>query len=461
MNRWQKIIISASLIIIAVTGTAYLIVKMAHFQIQAVITDNLQRHLSIVRDHKKQQVEKYFQHLKQQLQLYAHLPIIIEAMRELQPAVSNFRSELAIKPISSAQQAFFRTALLDYYAKQDESNNAALSHLAALLEKLDEHSLALQYHLFIKPFDFSHLSYLQLHRKYHRLLKRLQTDIPMAGLLLLEASEGKIVYATSQNIALDTSLITGIFSHAALGETLRQLATVPQAKGVMVDFFPYLPAFDAPTAFLATPIFDGEQKLGFLVFQLHYQALNAIMTDNYSWSLDDVGNTGETYLIGADGTMRNDSRFLIEEPEDYLSRLHQRGLPQTIITNIARKKTSVGLQPVTTVGAKAALAGITGFELYEEYHDRFVFSAYAPVTVMGFSWAILATLPEPEALLLLEEITTLLTYGAIQIAGGIIFLALIGLIMLGLTICRSNEQSTTAVKTYSIEEIINHLNQLR
>jgi methyl-accepting chemotaxis protein len=231
----------------------------------------------------------------------------------------------------------------------------------------------------------------------------------------------------------------------------------------MVDFFPYLPAFDAPTAFLATPIFAGEQKIGMLMFQINYQALNSIMTNNYLWSLDEVGNTGETYLVAADGTMRNDSRFLVEEPENYLLMLHERGLPEATIATIASKNTSVGLQPVTTVGAKAALAGVTGFELYEEYHDKFVLSAYAPVTVMGLSWAIFATLSEQEAFLLLDEITTLLTYGAIQITGGVIFLALMALMMISLVKNADLNRNSTSkrTKTYTIEEIVIHLNQLR
>jgi methyl-accepting chemotaxis protein len=469
MNRWLKIIMNAGFIIITVAVTAYLIVKMAHFQLQVALTDDVQRHLTIVRDHKKRQVEAYFQHLSQQLQLYAHLPIVIEAMRELKQAFSKLSSELAMNSVALETKVEFRTALLDYYFKEwkpkYESKNAHFSpDLAPLLENLADNHLALQYHWLIKPLPLvQNTNYLQSFHKYHPHLAGLQTEALMEDLLLLEATEGQIIYATRKNIALATSLTTGIFADSKLGEAFSKMAAALQGTAIMVDFFPYLPAYDAPTAFVATPIFADEQKIGILMFQINSQALNSMMTNDYLWSLDEVGNTGETYLIAADSTMRNNSRFLVEEPENYLLMLHERGLPEATIATIARKKTSVGLQPVTTAGAKAALAGVTGFELYEEYHDKFVLSAYAPVTVMGLSWAIFATLPEQEAFLLLDEITTLLTYGAIQIVGGVIFLALMALMIIGLVGNSDlNEESTTKrTKTYTIEEIVTYLNQLR
>jgi methyl-accepting chemotaxis protein len=359
--------------------------------------------------------------------------------------------------------------LLDYYFKEwkpkYESKNAHSSpDLVPLLESLEDNHLALQYHWLIKPLSLiQNTSYLQSFDKYHPHLAGLQTEALMEELFLLEATKGQVIYATDKNMALATSLSTGFLAHSKLGEAFSQMAAAPQKTVIMVDFFPYLPAFDAPTAFLATPIFAGEQKIGMLMFQINYQALNSIMTNNYLWSLDEVGNTGETYLVAADGTMRNDSRFLVEEPENYLLMLHERGLPEATIATIASKNTSVGLQPVTTVGAKAALAGVTGFELYEEYHDKFVLSAYAPVTVMGLSWAIFATLSEQEAFLLLDEITTLLTYGAIQITGGVIFLALMALMMISLVKNADLNRNSTSkrTKTYTIEEIVIHLNQLR
>ena len=87
------------------------------------------------------------------------------------------------------------------------------------------------------------------------------------------------------------------------------------------DFKYYEPSYGAPAAFVGSPIYEGAQRIGVLVFQLPVQQINEIMTGGQNWINDGLGNSGETYLVGSDGSMRSVSRFLIEDREGYFSAL--------------------------------------------------------------------------------------------------------------------------------------------
>ena len=48
------------------------------------------------------------------------------------------------------------------------------------------------------------------------------------------------------------------------------------------------------------------------------------MTGNFQWEKDGLGKTGETILVGSDYLMRSQSRFLVENPEEYFKELEKK-----------------------------------------------------------------------------------------------------------------------------------------
>ena len=63
-----------------------------------------------------------------------------------------------------------------------------------------------------------------------------------------------------------------------------------------------------PAAFVASPVFDGDKRIGVLLFELSIHDINDVMTSGAQWEEEEgLGKTGETYIVGADFTMRNDS----------------------------------------------------------------------------------------------------------------------------------------------------------
>ena len=122
------------------------------------------------------------------------------------------------------------------------------------------------------------------------------------------------------------------------------------------------------------------------------------MTSNEAWRDVGLGESGEAYLVGRDKLLRNQSRFLIEDREEYLKLIGEVGLPSSIIDQIERTNSSVGLQEVDTVGTRAALSGSTGTEIFPDYRDVEVLSSYRPLELSGLDWVIMSEIDREEAL---------------------------------------------------------------
>jgi methyl-accepting chemotaxis protein len=91
--------------------------------------------------------------------------------------------------------------------------------------------------------------------------------------------------------------------------------------------------------------------------------INSIMTQNGQWQEKGFGESGEIYLIGQDKTLRNESRFFVEDKQGYVNLLKSRGIREAEAIDI--KNTSISLQPVKSPGANTALSGRSGFDIFE------------------------------------------------------------------------------------------------
>ena len=131
--------------------------------------------------------------------------------------------------------------------------------------------------------------------------------------------------------------------------------------------------------------------MGVLVFQMPIGRINDIMQQQ-----EGMGESGETYIVGADGFMRSDSRFSEES---------------TIL------KTQVSGATVDK-----GLAGERGVEIVLDYRGIPVMSAYTPVEFFGTKWVVLAEIDEAEVLLPVVELRNFLIIAAL------ILLAVAGLL---------------------------------
>ncbi len=210
--------------------------------------------------------------------------------------------------------------------------------------------------------------------------------------------EGTVVYTVFKETDFTTNFTNGPYKESNLAEAI---AAARQAKGTgyvkIVDFKPYSPSYDAPAAFIASPIFNGSQFIGVLAFQLPVDKINNVMTGNKNWKQNGLGDSGETYLVGSDYLMRSASRFQIEDPKGHLKTLASIGTDEKTIKKIKEFNTTILLQQVQTKAVKEALFGKQGTQVINDYRDIPVLSSYAPLDIDGLRWVILAEMDVSEA----------------------------------------------------------------
>jgi anti-anti-sigma regulatory factor/HAMP domain-containing protein len=150
-------------------------------------------------------------------------------------------------------------------------------------------------------------------------------------------------------------------------------------------------------SFIASPIFDGEEMLGVLVFQMPVDRINETMTSRRRWADVGLGRTGEVYLVGGDRTLRSEPRLLIEDEKAYIDVLSAAGVPRGAVAAIARDGSAIGRHPSQAPEIARALDGETGTARSVGYRGEPVHMAFRPLTFRGLRWAVVSEMAEDEA----------------------------------------------------------------
>jgi len=135
----------------------------------------------------------------------------------------------------------------------------------------------------------------------------------------------------------------------------------------LIDFELYAPSYYAPAAFMVSPIYYDKEKIGVLVVQIPINEIEDIMTSKRNWEEEGLGRTGESYLVGRDYKMRNNSRFLLEDPELYLALIKSLKVTENSLRLMKRHRTSIMLQAVRTQATEEISKGKQGTQIIDDY----------------------------------------------------------------------------------------------
>ncbi len=366
-----------------------------------------------VREIKKKQIEDYFSTIRKQVRTLSEDGMVVDAMRELKTAFKDVRKQ---NDITDSTMEEYRTALKTYYTNDftneyRNQNNGQEPDVVSYLNQLDADSLALQYY-YIKanhnPLGEKHKldaadeksSYSKLHAKYHPAIRDFLEQFGYYDIFLVDHDSGDIIYSVFKELDYSTSLIDGPYANTNFGKVFRDVNNSSDPNYVkLVDFEPYAPSYEGAASFIASPIFDGSEKVGVLLFQMPIDNINAVMTSDGDWKNVGLGASGETYLIGHDLAMRSQSRFLIEDKEGYNALMKELDTDQGVLDKISAKDSTILLQKVDTKGTRAAIAGNTNVEIFNDYRNIPVLSAYSPVNIEDVDWVIMSEIDEEEALM--------------------------------------------------------------
>ena len=241
-------------------------------------------------------------------------------------------------------------------------------------------------------------SYSESHLQYHPRLRQFAEEFDFYDVFLIDIETGDLVYTVAKEVDFATNLFDGPYAASNLATAVRMVRAGPDpGTTAIVDFAAYRPSYAQRAAFIATPIYDDTQLVGILAAQLSNERINRLMTAGGGWQREGLGETGETYLVGEDRTMRSLPRTFTTDPQNYFANLLAASHPAAEITAIQRFGTTVGVQRVDTAAVQAALRGRSGVRRQVNYLGQPTLASYGPVNVDGLNWAMISEMTLEEA----------------------------------------------------------------
>ncbi|MTI88029.1 MAG: hypothetical protein FH748_08680 [Balneolaceae bacterium] len=367
------------------------------------ITSSVEKNLESVRDLKKTQVVGYFETID------SHL---------LKLGRSD-ETESAIKDFNTAWQA-----LADSVSPMDYLQNAYIYD--------NPHPTGEKHELF-KAKDGS--IYSEYHDTYHPTYYLAQQKFDYYDIFLFN-TEGELIYSVFKELDYATNLDNGKYKSSGLGHAFSEGIKLNKDETVLIDFAPYAPSNGDPASFISTPVFSGNQKIGVLAFQMPLNSISEIMTNRVG-----QGETGESYLVGADGRLRSDS---------YLDSEHY-----TVKKSFKDIEESSGI--ANTQAVKSGISGESGFIEQTSYLGDEVLTVFAPISIMSLDWVIVTEMSKKEGLATLTQFFRVSIIGLLVLAAIVVAMSLLLASKIEIPIRKSILSVDESVKQYT--HFSNHINQ--
>jgi signal transduction histidine kinase len=314
--------------------------------------------LTGIRETKKQQIESYFNQIRNNIATLAGDKTTIEATSQF---IRSFRS---LRGTRSPEE--MRTSLQPLHSPAAGMRRAQTGE------------------------------YARAYATYHPIFQEYARRFRYSDILLADAESGDVIYSAAGRKDVASSLRNGN-SNIARAFAEASIAS-HRDSSCLVDFAPYDAVDSVPAAFVASPVFDGNRRVGVLLFELSIHDINDVMTSGAKWEEEGLGETGETYIVGADFTMRNDSRFFVQDSTSYFKRLQLVGTHDSTLAQIRTRSTTILFQQAKTEATIDALLGHTNTRLINDYRGIPVLSSYTPLSIPGVRWVMLAEIDAREAL---------------------------------------------------------------
>ncbi len=365
--------------------------------------------LTAIREMKAGQVEDYLGHIRHQVLTLSESRMVIDAMKSFTSAYQTVAKE---EHLSSQEYDAARERLKRYYEKEFlprlASNTVTRPNVDTYLPDTINTILLQDIYISNNAYDTGkkqslkttphNIAYNSVHEQYHPIFLSYLEKFGYYDIFLVDHKTGRIVYSVFKEVDFATSLLNGPYQTTNFAKAFRAAAEANDKEFVkLVDFAPYHPSYNTHASFIASPIYDGDEKIGVLMFQMPVDKMNEVMTNHYRWRDVGLGESGETYLVGNDYTLRTQSRFLKEDKANYLKMVRDIGLPEKTVNLIDTFNSSIGLQQVKTKGTISALKGASGTETFRDYRGVMVLSSYRPLNIPDVTWVIMSEIDATEA----------------------------------------------------------------
>ncbi len=394
-RRLEVTLVGVALVsVLLLSGLNYVFARL-------LISESVEGQLSALRDTRVQAIERGAARVQADVTTLAVTPSVITALRELSGGYAELDAGVADGQLAELEAA--------YEAAFETLRAAGLDAPPSAVVPASPAGRYVQYEYILRnPDEFDDRDllddagdgsiYSDVHAEYHPLLRSLMENVGASDLLLIDATTQEVVYSVKKRIDVGTSATTGPWAQGALGEVIDGLASATIGDTVISDTAFYIPARGEAVVFIATAVRSGSEVLGAVVAELPVQVITDLATAGQDWELLGLGETGDIYLVGPDGTLRTDPRDWLDDPEAFLSDHFERYGDQALIDQMRLVGSAALTQSVDNQAVETALAGDTFIGRVSNYRGDATFAAAAPVQLGGQDWAVVVEQDRSEAL---------------------------------------------------------------
>ncbi|NVJ54516.1 MAG: hypothetical protein HWD90_12575 [Campylobacteraceae bacterium] len=268
-----------------------------------------------------------------------------------------------------------RKPTIEYLPKDENGLLAQYMYIVKNEAAIGEKNKLNQSNTFFNNYAFAHT-------RFHETFNTILNKFSLYDIFLVDMN-GEVIYSTFKEKDYATNLKTGPYSKSGLASVNKKAYGLKKGQVAFSDFEPYEPSYNTPASFIATPVFNNQdRRVGNLIMQFPINIINGIMNFGGKYEKSGLGKTGNAYLVGKDYKMRNDHRFLKNIDNPY----------------VKSSGTTIATYEIKTSSTKAALENKTGAHVIENEKGEKVLSAYTGFKIFDNQWGIVAELNNDEAL---------------------------------------------------------------
>ncbi len=237
------------------------------------------------------------------------------------------------------------------------------------------------------------------HAQFNPYFRAAAESLGLDDVLMLD-NAGNVVYSLYKGAELGTNIVNGDFRGGGLQQVFQDSIRSNSRDFVATaDFESYLPAYGAPTMFIASAIGTEGNLTGVLVYEVSSEKIGGVLSgDARAGRFQGLGDTGEAYLVGPDDTLRSDSRELFEEGEEFRDEAVAAGNSVDLVDRMMTTERTMLLLRDESLPAERAGQGLSGTAETDDYLGHEVLAAYQPAGIDGLDWSLITKISAGEAL---------------------------------------------------------------
>lgn len=368
------------------------------------LKQNIVNQLTSIRRAKAYQIESYYRTIHNHVLTLSADWMFIDAMKDFRAAYN----QLNAVPVSTEQ----RQAVIEDYRTRVYPQMQSLKMARQRFENyvpVTPAAFHLQYDYILKnPFpdlrrkmqDAGDSSdYSRVHAKYHHVFQKIIETYGYYDIYLVDYDSQNVIYGVNKDGDLGTSLKVGPYRDSNLAKVVKRCVEADNPDSVFFsDFEPDEAHLGEPTQWVASPIFDGQKRLGILALQISTAHIEDVVTGQRNWQRDGLGQTGRSNIVGPDYLVRTNVRPFLEDKEKFLAQLKADGASAEKIERIQAHNSTILQAEIRRPSVTAALGGKEGSAIEKSpFGPTLSLVSYMPLNIQGLHWVFESRMDTSEA----------------------------------------------------------------